>query len=88
MHTDDKGINGSAIESDSSALPVGVLEHHSPSWRKKRKPSVRELGLVRITVDLSERQHHQLRIAALGQRITVRQLIIDLLKREGISDEG
>ena len=45
------------------------------------------MGLVRITVDLSDRQHHKLRVAALNQRITARQLIIDLLTREGITDE-
>jgi hypothetical protein len=85
VRTDDKRVNGSTIESSESLLPA--IERESPSWRKKRKPSVRDMGLVRITVDLSDRQHHKLRVAALNQRITARQLIIDLLTREGITDE-
>jgi hypothetical protein len=42
---------------------------------------------VRITVDVPERQHRKLRIAALDRRTTVRQLVLELLAREGISDE-
>ena len=85
MRTDDKRINGSTSELTGSSLPA--TEQVSPSWRKKPRASVRELGLVRITVDLSDRQHRKLRVAALDQRITARQLIINLLTREGISDE-
>ena len=85
MRTDDKRINGSTTELTGSSLPA--TEQVSPSWRKKPRASVRELGLVRITVDLSDRQHRKLRVAALDQRITARQLIINLLTREGISDE-
>jgi predicted HicB family RNase H-like nuclease len=44
------------------------------------------LGLVRITVDVPERQHRNLRIAAYDRRVSVRQLVLDLLAREGISD--
>jgi hypothetical protein len=55
--------------------------------RTKRKPGPSEKGLVRITVDVPRRQHRQLRIAALDRRVSVRQLVLDLLAREGINNE-
>jgi len=56
-------------------------------WRGKKKPSPRSLGLVRITVDVPELQYRKLRIAALDRRITGRQLVLELLTREGISND-
>jgi hypothetical protein len=82
VNTDEKGLSGLTIGSASSN--VEPAEPSSPSWRLKKKPTVRDLGLVRITLDLSDAQHRNLRIAALDQRISARQLIINLLTREGI----
>jgi hypothetical protein len=44
--------------------------------------------LVRITVDIPERQHRKLRIAVLDRRTTAQQLVLELLAREGINDEN
>jgi hypothetical protein len=54
--------------------------------RKSRSP-LREQGLARITLDLPEAQHRRLKIAAIEGGTTMRQIIIDLLEREGIRNQ-
>jgi len=69
-----------------TAAPIDPRPKPEGGWRKKRKTPTREMGLVRITVDLPEAQHKRLKIAALNGGITLRQLILELLEREGITD--
>lgn len=55
----------------------------------QRKPRAlpREQGLARVTLDLPEAQHRRLKIAAIEAGTTMRQLILDLLEREGITNK-
>ena len=46
----------------------------------------RELGLVRTTVDVPELQHRRLKIAAVQRGMTIRELLLELLDREGITN--
>jgi len=43
------------------------------------------MGLVRITVDIPRDEHKRLKIAAVRGGISVRELILGLLQREGIT---
>lgn len=43
-----------------------------------------EKGLVRVTLDIPERQHMRLKIAAIRRRVTLREFMMQLLEREGI----
>lgn len=43
---------------------------------------------MRITVDIPTAQHKRLKLAAIESGVTVRQLILELLEREGITDNG
>jgi hypothetical protein len=53
----------------------------------RRRKLPQELGLARITIDLPEVQHKRLKIAAIEAGTTVRQLVMDLLEREGITSK-
>lgn len=63
--------------------PTRKPERSAGEWR--RKP-VREMGLARVTVDIPEAQYKRLKYAAIEARTTMRQLILDLLEREGITN--
>lgn len=64
--------------------PTTKPQRAAGEWR--RKP-VREQGLARVTLDLPEAQHKRLKIAAIEAGTTMRQLILDLLEREGITNK-
>jgi len=38
----------------------------------------------RLTVDMSPEEHRQLKISAIGRGMTVRELVLGVLRREGV----
>ena len=63
----------------TSSVAAGELQ-------RKPRTKPREQGLARVTLDLPEAQHRRLKIAAIEAGITMRQLILELLEREGITN--
>lgn len=51
-----------------------------------RRLTPREMGCVRTTLDVPELQHKRLRLAAIEQGTTIRDLILALLEKEGIKN--
>lgn len=64
-----------------------ALQRQSQVKGKRKPPPLKEMGLVRITVDVPAEQHRRLRRAAVDRGTSIRGYVLDLLTREGIANE-
>ncbi len=64
-----------------------ALQRQGLGKGKRKPPPLKEMGLVRITVDVPAEQHRRLRRAAVDSGTSIRGYVLDLLTREGIANE-